>query len=127
MQQRCFNEKNPGYYLYGGRGITVCDRWCESFENFLADMGRRPTRRHSIDRIDVNGNYEGSNCRWATPRQQVLNRRPGRNAVTDGQCKHGHVVTVENAYWRRKTPKCRECRRQSAARCAAKRATLQPR
>lgn len=76
MNARCFNEKSNGFRHYGGRGITVCDRWRESFENFIADMGPKPTPKHSIDRFpDMNGNYEPSNCRWATPSEQSRNTR----------------------------------------------------
>lgn len=75
MKQRCYNKKNKEYENYGGRGITICDRWVKSYENFLEDMGRKPTPQHSIDRIDVNGNYEPSNCRWATPYEQRMNQR----------------------------------------------------
>jgi hypothetical protein len=76
MKQRCFNPNNTRYSSYGGRGIYVCDRWKNSFLNFLEDMGPRPGPEYSIDRIDVNGNYEPSNCRWATPEIQQANKRP---------------------------------------------------
>jgi hypothetical protein len=63
--------------LYGGRGIKVCGRW-DAFDNFLHDMGERPSNAHSIDRIDVNGDYTPDNCRWATAKEQGLNRRDTR-------------------------------------------------
>ena len=74
MIARCENPNEPGYELYGGRGIRVCDRWRNSLADFVADMGRRPSRSHSIDRKNNDGNYELSNCRWATPKEQVRNR-----------------------------------------------------
>jgi len=75
MKQRCTNFNSEDWRDYGGRGITVCERWLDSFENFYEDMGHRPTSNHSIDRIDNNGNYEPSNCRWATASQQQFNKR----------------------------------------------------
>lgn len=81
MIQRCSNENSTRFKDWGGRGITVCERWMK-FENFLFDMGRKPTKAHSIDRVDNSGNYEPLNCRWATPIEQAQNRRPKR--VTSG-------------------------------------------
>lgn len=74
MTSRCNNPNHISYKDYGGRGITICERWSE-FDNFLWDMGERPIGK-TLDRIDVNGNYEPSNCRWATPLEQNQNKRP---------------------------------------------------
>ena len=82
MISRCYNPKTKRFEDWGGRGITVCDRWRSSFLAFLEDMGRRPSLDHSIDRYPNNdGNYELGNCRWATPKEQASNRRMSKNAV----------------------------------------------
>ncbi len=78
MIQRCTNPKNAKYPRYGGRGITVCDRWRGSFEFFLSDMGFKPTPAHSIDRKDNDGNYDPDNCRWAIPIEQARNTSRNR-------------------------------------------------
>lgn len=74
MKARCGNKKAPYYARYGGRGIRVCERWM-TYASFLADMGERPSIKHSIDRLDVNGNYEPGNCRWANSTEQSRNKR----------------------------------------------------
>lgn len=75
MKNRCEWDKWPEWHLYGGRGITVCQRWSESFEAFIEDMGPCTTPKHSIDRIDGDKGYEPGNCRWATPTEQARNTR----------------------------------------------------
>lgn len=75
MVARCCNPGHTSYADYGGRGISVCESWRISYEAFLHDIGRRPSKKHSLDRIDVNGNYCLENCRWATHTQQCRNRR----------------------------------------------------
>lgn len=84
MIARCANAKNPDY---GGRGIKVCDRWRLSFDAFVEDMGPKPTPEHSLDRIDVNGNYEPGNCRWATAKVQANNRRRSGRLPLHGKAK----------------------------------------
>jgi hypothetical protein len=78
MKQRCYNRKHAGWKNYGARGIKVCARWKRSFTAFLEDIGRRPSPRHSIDRVNNDGNYRPGNCRWATARMQLLNSRRAR-------------------------------------------------
>lgn len=75
MKERCLNKNNNHYKDYGGRNIKICKEWKNSFETFYKDIGKKPSKDHSLDRIDVFGNYEPSNCRWATRSQQIRNRR----------------------------------------------------
>lgn len=78
MKSRCYNSTAQNFMDYGGRGIKVCEKWRDSFEAFISDMGKRPSKRHSLDRVDYNGNYEPGNCRWATSHQQCNNKRNNR-------------------------------------------------
>lgn len=96
MKERCYNENNRSYKHYGGKGITVCDRWLESFENFYEDMGKKPFPDHSIDRIDNSGNYEPGNCRWATYIEQNNNTSRTRLFTVNGQEKKIIELAKEN-------------------------------
>lgn len=85
MLNRCKNPSQQNYAYYGGRGITVCAEWRRSFQSFLAHVGRRPTAKHSIDRIDNMGDYEPGNVRWATIEEQSGNRRGTRRLTYQGE------------------------------------------
>lgn len=95
MRQRCNNPNDPNFMNYGGRGITICERWQESFKSFLMDMGHRPSNRHSLDRVDNDGQYSPDNCRWATRKQQRRNRRKW---IMIDKIIHGNIMTVR---WQR--------------------------
>jgi len=93
MIQRCSNPNDPAWMRYGGRGIVVCDAW-RSFEGFFADVGERP-KGMSLDRIDPNGNYEPSNCRWATTTQQRINQRRVADAASFVAVYRAHAALDE--------------------------------
>jgi hypothetical protein len=108
MRERCNNPKHIEYHRYGAKGISVCERW-STFKVFFEDMGPRPSPSHSIDRINAMGNYEPSNCRWATPKEQAANSR--RRQPSD-KCRRGHVFTNENTYTAPSGKRfCRACRK----------------
>jgi hypothetical protein len=105
MITRCYNQRATSYPNYGARGITVCDEWRASFATFFADMGPRPTRAHSIDRIDNERGYTPSNCRWATPAEQSRNKRntvraPGYEVSTVKELADKAGIT-EHGMWQR--------------------------
>lgn len=84
MMMRCNNESHPAYSHYGGRGIKVCERWSD-VRIFVADMGLRPTPKHSLDRIDNEGSYSPDNCRWADPKEQQRNKRTTKTVEYEGE------------------------------------------
>lgn len=99
MKGRCYTKTNNKYKNYGARGIAICDRWLASFENFLEDMGKKPSRNHTIERVNVNGNYEPSNCIWATPDIQGKNKRNNVFLILKGEKIHqaglAHILNVD--------------------------------
>lgn len=103
MLSRCTNQNVERYSRYGGRGITVCDRW-KSFENFLADMGNRPTSKHSINRIDNDGNYEKENCEWSIDQQSNTSRsvRLAVNGITKTLAQWSKQSGIKEATIRRR-------------------------
>ena len=85
MRTRCLNPNGPEFHNYGGRGIKVCPRWRDSFLAFLEDVGERPSPQHTLDRVDTNGDYEPSNVRWATRKEQARNQRKNRPLTFQGK------------------------------------------
>lgn len=92
MIQRCTNPNHDEYFRYGGRGISVCDEWRYSFKTFLEDMGNKPTKKHTIDRKDNDDDYMPGNCRWATRKEQALNRRDNHLLIYKG-------ITLPRSLW----------------------------
>ncbi len=99
MLSRCYNQNSKQFHDYGGRGISVCDEWRsnDGYAKFLAHVGRKPSDEHSIDRIDVNGNYEPGNVRWATTAEQARNKRLHRDNTTGVS-----GISRRNGKWRSK-------------------------
>ena len=85
MIERCYNSESNTYYWYGARGVGMCERWQLSVADFISDMGMPPSPKHSIDRIDCNGNYEPGNCRWATQEEQNNNTRRSKLITWNGK------------------------------------------
>lgn len=91
MKARCYSKNNTSYRYYGARGIKVCDRWVNSFENFLEDMGEKPNEQYTLDRINTNDDYSPNNCKWSTYSEQNINRRYKTNKVGEK-----YISTLQN-------------------------------
>jgi hypothetical protein len=118
MKSRCNNPNHTAYTRYGGRGIRVCQRWNDSYEAFVEDVGDRPSPLHSLDRQDNNGNYEPGNVRWATSHEQNRNTRANRTIEIDG-------VTKSLAEWLEVYGRTRETFYQRVARGMTEREALE--
>ena len=109
MKNRCYNKNDTNYLSYGGRGIKICKRWVNSFRDFYKDMGAKPSKKHSIDRVNNNGDYKPSNCRWAKPLEQAMNKRNNLlltcKAGTKTQSEWCRILKINHSsiqYWRKK-------------------------
>lgn len=101
MKKRCLNRNDPSYSYYGGRGITICDRWIDSFDNFIFDLGPKPSKDHSIDRINNTLGYYPENCYWATKKEQARNTRNNifieYNGKTHQLCEWAEILNIPKA------------------------------
>ena len=125
LKQRCYNTKSSQYRDYGGRGIKVCQSWLDNYDNFINDMGYKPSEDLSIDRIDNDGDYEPSNCRWATAKEQARNKR-ARNSVYflkryisgESGVQRDHVGYIARPYYLGRQTYIGWYRTETEARCA---------
>lgn len=121
MRQRCNNPKSPDFENYGGRGITVCERW-QDFAAFMADMGERPSPAHTLERENNDKGYGPDNCIWATRDIQARNRRP---RALRPVCARNHDMTGDNVYTRPDGKRgCRQCRQLNMQKFYQKRAAI---